>query len=962
MLSLNPNNVFLTSACVAFWKYEDIEDIVKKLHSHFKENFMLEIQYHKPDAKIKIKNNDINNMKELNEYIINLARKNNIDIIMGCDSHYIYPEQKEERKAVLEAKNIKYDNEDEWFMDYPDGQTAFNRLKEQGVLTDIEIKRAMKNTNIFLKFDDIEFNDDIKLPTLYPNLTQKQKDKKYMKILADNWDKFKKDLNKDEYKKYINEFKPEVRTVIDTGMSDYFLLDYEIVKEALKMGGVITNTGRGSGVSFFTNTLLGFSKIDRISAKVHLYPERFMSKTRILQTRSLPDLDINCGNPDIFAKAQEKLLGKGHAYPMIAFGTFKDKSAFKMYARAKDIPFDVANEISKQIEKYEKDLKYAGEDEKDLINVYDYVDKKYHDLLKQSEKYKGIISDKKGHPCAYLIYQGNIKEEIGLIKCKSESTKKEVITTVIDGSIAEKYKFLKNDLLKVDVVMFIDKIYRRAGIKPHTVRELERITKNDKKTWDIYAKGLTLGVNQVEKESTTKKVMKYKPRNITELTAFVAAIRPSFKSMYSIFESRKPFEYGIKSFDKVIQTDEMKDSFLLYQEQIMATLNYAGIPMDECYGIIKGIAKKKKHIVLDAKDRFLKGFNKILIKEEKISNEEAEKMSNKVWKIIEDSAGYGFNASHAYSYGFDSLYCAYLKAHYPLEFYEVLLEEYSKKGNKDKVALLKKEMYKGFNIGIGDIKFGLDNRGFKLNKESNKINQSILSLKNLNYKISEELYNLSQNNKYNDFIELMVDIKEKTSVDNGKLNILIKIDYFSNFAGGHKILKFVELFNYFYSKKQISIKKRDEYKIKHEDIIQFSRLSDSGKTYMDFNDIKFLKYMWDNISDNGFNIIEKIKNQHEYLGFIETTDKSIPLDFAIVSDINTNRWGTTFLTLYRPNNGETEQVKIYKKTFAENQLEQFDMIKTVSVKIKHKKRKVDGKWIQLDETEKILSRYSKVVF
>ena len=66
------------------------------------------------------------------------------------------------------------------------------------------------------------------------------------------------------------------------------------------MGGIITSTGRGSGVSFYTNTLLGFSKVDRISAPVHLYPERFMSESRILQTKSLPDLDLNLGNPEVF--------------------------------------------------------------------------------------------------------------------------------------------------------------------------------------------------------------------------------------------------------------------------------------------------------------------------------------------------------------------------------------------------------------------------------------------------------------------------------------------------------------------------------------------------------------------------------------------------------------------------------------------------------------------------------------
>jgi DNA polymerase III alpha subunit len=87
--------------------------------------------------------------------------------------------------------------------------------------------------------------------------------------------------------------------------------------------------------------------------------------------------------------------------------------------------------------------------------------------------------------------------------------------------------------------------------------------------------------------------MKYKPQNISELTSFIAAIRPSFKSMYPIFEKREKFIYGITTFDEILQTKDIKSSFLIYQEQIMATLTYAGINTSETYGIIKSIAKKK---------------------------------------------------------------------------------------------------------------------------------------------------------------------------------------------------------------------------------------------------------------------------------------------------------------------------------------------------------------------------------
>jgi DNA polymerase III alpha subunit len=140
-----------------------------------------------------------------------------------------------------------------------------------------------------------------------------------------------------------------------------------------------------SGVSYFTNNLLGFTKIDRIGASVKMHPERFISPTRILESKSLADLDLNTGNPEIFAEAQTEVFvdaygeaGKEFAYPMIAYGTMKAKSAWKMYARAKNIDFDLANIVSEQIERYETALKHADDEEKEDIKIYDYVDEQYH--------------------------------------------------------------------------------------------------------------------------------------------------------------------------------------------------------------------------------------------------------------------------------------------------------------------------------------------------------------------------------------------------------------------------------------------------------------------------------------------------------------------------------------------------------------------------------------------------------
>ena len=180
-------------------------------------------------------------------------------------------------------------------------------------------------------------------------------------------------------------------------------------------------------------------------------------------------------------------------------------------------------------------------------------------------------------------------------------------------------------------------------MEPPDVNDLLKMAPPEDDCWQMYAKSCVKGLNQVEQPGTSSRVSKYAPRNISEMCAFVAAIRPGFKSMYKAFESREPFSYGVKQFDDLIQTEEMPNSFLLYQEHIMTALNYAGIPMSECYTAIKNIAKKRVEKVLAYKDKFITGLTAAIIKDGKTESA-AKAVAEKLWQIIEDSASYSFNA------------------------------------------------------------------------------------------------------------------------------------------------------------------------------------------------------------------------------------------------------------------------------------------------------------------------------
>ena len=147
----------------------------------------------------------------------------------------------------------------------------------------------------------------------------------------------------------------------------------------------------------------------------------------------------------------------------------------------------------------------------------------------------------------------------------------------------------------------------------------------------------------------------------------------------------------------------------------MKILQVAGFSAPDSYGAIKAISKKKAEKVLKLKEQFLTGFT---------AYAGDASAAEKVWTIINDATSYLFNASHAVCVALDSLYGAYLKAHYPLEFYATLLSNYAAKGDKDRIALAKEEMRRGFGIRIAPCRFRQDNRDFYMDHEGNTISDA----------------------------------------------------------------------------------------------------------------------------------------------------------------------------------------------------------------------------------------------
>lgn len=915
LLTLKPENVWITTACLGgIWKYEDSEEIVKTWKAHFGDSLFLEVQYHHTDEQ-----------RDLNRKILKLSKMLNIKIIAGMDSHMISQSQSKERDDYLLSRGIEYPDEQGWFLDFPSYDEAYQRFITQGVLSPDKISEALDNTNTFESVETytstIFNNTNIKLPSILPDKTQNEKNDILWGIIQSEWNIEKENVPQSLHAHYEREIQKEFDVVKETGMADYFILDYNIVRRGKELGGSITMTGRGSAPSFYMTKLLGLTTIDRISATVKLFPERFISKERLLETKSLPDIDLNLGTPKIFAEAQRQIIGDGHSYPMIAFGTVKTLGAWKLYARVAGIDFETSNKISEKLQEYEFAMKHAGED--DEIDIYKYVGNEFRETFDESTKYVGLVNTLTPHPCAYLLFSdGDIAEEFGLVKIKTGNV--EHICANIDGLWAEKYKFLKNDLLKVSVVDLIYKVYARIGIEPHPLPKLLELCDGDEDVWGIYEKALGMGINQVEQSGTIGRVAKYKPKNISELSAFVAAIRPGFKSNYKQFEAREPFSYGVKTIDELIQTKEFPQSYLLYQENAMQIMSYAGIPIYETYDVIKNIAKKRIDKVLGYKSIFINNMKSTLINKERMDEEKAVSVANDTWQIIEDSSRYSFNASHSYSVAGDSLYGAYLKAKYPLEFYEVFLEMLEEDGDKDRLAKAKEEAEHGFGIKFPNYEFGQDNRRIVANHNNKSISSSMKSLKGFNHEISEHLYELGQS-EYASFVDFLIVAEEKGYLSS-KFEKLIAINYFKKFGKNNKLMAIWTEFKE--GKNRYSKKLTEKSKIK--------RIAELFKIERELPDTE-IPYS------------KQIEFDLEIIGKISATYPKCNKNLCTVIDVNDGEGKfAPRVELRSIKNGKIVSAKIQRKVFSRNQIHVGDNILVSGFTKKPTVKYIDGLYVEQD--------------
>lgn len=893
LLKLDPNDVYITTACVAgLLRDEDsINEIFMPLYKHFKENVMLEVQTHDDPLQI-----------EINKKAIYLSDQYGLSLIAANDSHYIDESGKEERLELLRGKHINYGSEDDFILDYPTAETMIERFKKQGVLTDRQISNALNNTLLFDECEEIQLDYSIKMPTIYPNLTPEQRVGLLKKEVNKRFKEIRKEehIEGEEFKKYKDGIRYEMKIIEDTNdeihTADYFLFNEKNVDLAVnKYGGVLTRGGRGSCGSFYINRILGMTQLDRFKINLPLFPDRFASTARLLENRSLPDIDFNVKSQEPFIKASRELLGEHGCYPMYAPGTMQISEAFRNVCRSKNMSFDEFNHVAKNLEEYQDDPKWKP-------------------IIEEANRYVGTIISGSVHPCAHILSNTNLLYEYGVTRLG------ENVCVLITSSEADEYKVLKNDYLIVTVWKLIDETFKEIGIPIIKANELLDKIKDDQRIWDLFKNGITCTLNQVDSDNGCRQAKQYGISSFEDGAHIAAAIRPSFDSWREQFLDRKPYTTGSDQLDDVLKDTH---GYILFQESLMQYFDWLGVSPAESIGLIKKISKKKiKQSDFDNLEE--------RIKKQWIINTGSEEMFSETWHLVQSCMSYGFCSAHAAATSLDMCYGAYLKVNYPYEYYSVCFNNYV--GDKERTNKLTNEL-EYFGIKLSDIKFRHSNSKYSYDKESHTIFKGMSSIKFVGDNVGEELYAL-RDNQYDSFIDLLQDISN-TSVNSKQLDILIKLDFFSEFGDINYLLKQVECYDKFYGRKQFTISKLQK---EGEDIELIKKYcqKQTEKTLKEFDYIGFLKDMTSSMAYSLVSITERMDYQKEYIGYISYINPNVGKRYYYVKDLSVTK-SIVNIQLYEIYSGKTQKVKMWTTQYKKNPFDEGDILYLKSVEKKHKK-------------------------
>lgn len=413
--------------------------------------------------------------------------------------------------------------------------------------------------------------------------------------------------------------------------------------------------------------------------------------------------------------------------------------------------------------------------------------------------------------------------------------------------------------------------------------------------------------------------------------------------------------------------------FLVYQEQIIEFLHkFCGFTMGEADIVRRHFAKKTGTendipIIKDGgymsnpddtqSDHYIKGFIQTMYDDYGVEKEDAEEIIVNFLQVIIDASSYLFSLNHAQPYSFLGFACGYLRHYYPLETLTAALNIYD--SDKEKSASIKAYIKsKGFSIE--SIKFGKSSSEYRYDKETGMIYQGIGAIKYCNSQIADELMELSKTH-YKSFVNLLPDIKSKTSVDARQLKILTGLNFFREFGENKYLLNIIKIYDDFSSIKQIKKSQLEQLGVS-EYLIKKHSDDETPALYRKIDNIGLIKELVSTLENKSMGIIEYVKFEKEYLEYITYTNESVDEDYYIIIDFIQGKDVTKpRFTARQIQTGTEVRSRIKKgKVFKENPFGLFSVLRISEFDKEFKRKPVNGEWVVTDEIEDILNSYEVI--
>ena len=648
--------------------YDRAREIAKWYKSIFGDRYYLELQDHGHPKS----NTHWDVQAKINEGLIKLSKELDIEMVVTCDGHYLTHEYQDAHEILLCVGTGSYLS-DEKRMSLKDFELHLTDPRDIIDHWGEEFPEVIRNTKKIADRCDVEIELGRILIPKYP-LPDGENEHSYLfrltyqGLLQRYNGASKEEAEKLDPDEIIPKLSDEVReraemelgVMGNMGYEGYFLIVQDFINWG-KSQGIVFGPGRGSAAGSIIAYALNITDLDPL--KYGLLFERFLNPDRI----SMPDIDVDIQDTrrDEVIEYCAKKYGEDHVSNIATFGKMFGRMAVRDVARVLEVPYAESDRLAKLVPPPNQGrhipLSVSIKEDADLRNEYEN-NPTAKEVLDYAIQLEGTIRSHGVHACGVVIAPDTLANYIPL-----EMAQKGVVATQFPMGEVEELGLLKMDFLGLSNLTIINnamRIIRKAYKKEINLSELPL---DDKKTYELFQRGDTTGVFQLESAGMKRYLRGLKPTTFEDIIAMVALYRPGPMQFIDSFIRRKHGEEEITYLHSGMK-NSLKNTYgiLVYQEQFMQiSKEWCGFTGGQADTLRKAVGKKKIDLMKKVKPEFVEGAVKV--------GGATKEIAETFWTQLEEFANYCFNKSHAACYGLIAYWTAYLKAHYPDAFMAALM-------------------------------------------------------------------------------------------------------------------------------------------------------------------------------------------------------------------------------------------------------------------------------------------------